>query len=391
MRSTFCWSFAAVVWSCVLARAAPRYEVTDLGTIRVIDINSYGQVVGWSGSGGHALLWTPNAANSTSGSLTDLGVLAGYTSSAAYGINDFGQVAGESGNGPAFIWTPTSPHATTGTMSALPFRGGYGVNASGQVTGYRTGSGSRAILWTPNAPNTSTGTDVDLGSFQSGGSSTPNYTAVESNARGQVVGQGGTANGLRVMLWTPNTPNGSVGTMLNLGSLDGGAFPAFAEDINSAGQIVGTSQVVSGANHPFLWTPDVPNGSTGSFRDLGLLPGIGDIGEATSINDLGQVVGYRANFPGERGFVWSEAEGKIDLNTLVDASGWVLKGAWGINNSGQIAGNGTFDPDGTGPLPAIARGYLLTPIPEPAAIAAPALFAAGILALRRRSVTIGHG
>jgi hypothetical protein len=90
-----------------------------------------------------------------------------------------------------------------------------------------------------------------------------------------------------------------------------------------------------------------------------------DLGEgaaATAINTNGEVVGY-----GPSVFYWSEGTGRIDLNTLLDASaaGWTLVVASGINDRGQIVGwgyNQPRAPDGTAPP---ERAFLLTPVPEP--------------------------
>lgn len=103
----------------------------------------------------HAFLWTPSTPNGASGSLADLGTLGGF--SAAYAINTFGQVVGESA-------TPTGEsHAIliyngvlTDLNTLLPGGTGwtlnraYGINDNGQIAGEGTGpNGSHAFLLTP--------------------------------------------------------------------------------------------------------------------------------------------------------------------------------------------------------------------------------------------------
>jgi len=62
-----------------------------------------------------------------------------------------------------------------------------------------------------------------------------------------------------------------------------------------------------------------------------------------------------------------------NLNDLILAgSGWTLVDAYGINEAGQIVGWG-LNPDG------YQRGYLLTPIPEPSAVAVLSLGVVGLL------------
>jgi hypothetical protein len=54
-----------------------------------------------------------------------------------------------------------------------------------------------------------------------------------------------------------------------------------------------------------------------------------------------------------------------DLNSLVEpisAAGWNLFAATGINDRGQISGQGKFDPDGPGGVAEVTHGFLLTPI-----------------------------
>jgi probable HAF family extracellular repeat protein len=196
------------------------------------------------------------------------------------------------------------------------------INAIGQIVGNSdVSTGTHAFLWSPVNENGTTGSMVDLGDFPGG---IDEGIAMAINSAGQVVGQSQAATGPRAFLWSPSTPNGTAGSMVDLGDLTGGADRSIAWDINSAGQIVGQSATASGSR-AMLWTPDTPNGFTGSM---------------------------------------------IDLNSVLDAitgMGWTLREAYGINDRGQIIGGGLFDADGPGDMPAVTRGYLLTPIPEPSA------------------------
>jgi hypothetical protein len=83
--------------------------------------------------------------------------------------------------------------------------------------------------------------------------------------------------------------------------------------------------------------------------DLGTLGGFSD---ALAINDAGMAVG----FSGGHGFLVDVAHPKmVDLNTLIPPdSGWILGGADGINDLGQITGRG-YNMKGE------LHAYLLTP------------------------------
>ena len=132
----------------------PGYRtVRDLGgTLVAEDINDLGWIVGTDPATHHAVLWQPAAGGGWT--VTDLGTLpiAG-ASSAAYSVNDRGQVAGTSGNGSfgqAFRWqrgslTGLEPPAGTQLGS------GQAVNLWGHVAGTVYDQASpftpRAVLW----------------------------------------------------------------------------------------------------------------------------------------------------------------------------------------------------------------------------------------------------
>jgi probable HAF family extracellular repeat protein len=90
--------------------------------------------------------------------------------------------------------------------------------------------------------------------------------------------------------------------------------------------------------HPFLYTNH-------HMQDLGLPPGSGqDSGNATGLNDLGDVVGYYYD-PTRQGtyaaFLYHNGR-MINLNTLLPPnSGWNLLEAYAINNNRMIVGFGT--------------------------------------------------
>ncbi|MCU7850285.1 MAG: hypothetical protein KZQ89_20335 [Candidatus Thiodiazotropha sp. (ex Lucinoma kastoroae)] len=124
---------------------------------------------------------------------------------------------------------------------------------------------------------------------------------------------------------------------IDLDTLPGGNTST-AHDINDAGNIVGSSDSLSGETHAFF----LPSG--GVMNDITTLPG-GDNSHALGINDLNQVVG-RSNhlnlITGDivnHGFIW---EGGVirdlgafppqdDINSSSTATA--------INNSGQISGS----------------------------------------------------
>jgi probable HAF family extracellular repeat protein len=120
---------------------------------------------------------------------------------------------------------------------------------------------------------------------------------------------------------------------------DFGGDLANAQGINDAGHVVGTASASNQETLPFLWR-------NGALTDLGsLLPNVtSGHGVARAISNNGIVAGYSmAPMPGtpqfsvSHAFVWSEANGMIDLTP--DSSGMSI--ARGVNSAGQVVGEGT--------------------------------------------------
>lgn len=200
------------------------------------DVNEAGQVVGGSplsSGSNHAFRWQQ------SGGMQDLGTLGG-TTSYAFEINNFGQAVGYACCAPdtylthAVLWG-SGGIVDLGDLDPVwpAISAAYGINDAGQVVGgsYDASANFHAFLW-------QNGSMQDLGTL--GG----DYSSAEAiNENGQVVGTARLANGTpHAFLWG--------GGMQDLGALTWDQSIAY--DINDKGQVVGALQ--TGQNsHAFVW------------------------------------------------------------------------------------------------------------------------------------------
>ena len=312
----FWLSCAAVVWS----GPAALYTVVDLGhgTVGTLDLagDAYGAT---HSSTQQAARFTPGAVN--------LGFLPQGTFSIAKG-HSAGRTVGYSGTGPYGLHTHAFVHdgvtmTNLGTLTDEPhlFSAANGVYAGGIVgTAENAVFESKPVVWD------NTGTLHILPTL--GG---PEGGVDAVNMWGIAVGQSDTAAGCaHATLWVT-----IIGIAYDLDTT--GGCSSYATAINSWQHVVGIATFPWGAR-AFLW-------SGGAMQDLGVLPGHTS-SHANALNDLGDIVGYSTGpgpFPGVyRATMWSGGQ-IIDLNTRINALGWVLESATAINNTGTIAVQGRLN------------------------------------------------
>ena len=234
-----------------------------------------------------------------------------------------------------------------------PVNGGTGVNVRGTTVGgsatlvprpansisFFCGGLDGSVPFIFHAFKWQDGEVTDLGALPPAATTCSNAQSV--NARGEIVGTSENgqmdpvsgANQFRVVLWKD-------GKIRDLGTL--GGTSGQATQINNRGQITGFAyNAIPDAFTPngtqiraFLW-------ENGRMKDLGTVGGPDVL--ATFINERGQVAGLSltssianpsTGIPTQDPFLWSEDTGIINLGSL----GGVAGGPSALNNRGQVVG-----------------------------------------------------
>jgi probable HAF family extracellular repeat protein len=344
---------------CGVAGAqSTTYTITDLGALPGPTPGaSYGAAINASGDvAGTAYTSTGeiHAALFRKGTVKDLGVLPGGNASFASGINGYDEVTG-------YSQFPASQSVTDTTRAFLYSAGkmqdlgalpgdqvseGAAINDAGQITGTST---NQFVEGSPLPPNH--GFIYSAGEMTSLAASDPNVIA----SRGFGINAAGQVTGWARLSTDPNNFTAAVfsnssATLLNLHLPPG--IPSEGYAITDSGQLTGLFYHFDGTTSAFLYNNAVETPIAPLPHD--------SYSFGNSINAAGQVVGGSLGPSGQHhAFLYTPGQGTVDVNTLLPTgSGWTLGDATGINDKGQITGGG-YRSDGT------ARAYLLSPVLVP--------------------------
>lgn len=404
----------AVRWDHMGAMEFAHLGINLVGSTESLarDINDSGVAAGFANTisngisyGHRAVRW--DSTGTVANELGHLGTsVEGYTTSRAYSVNNLGTavgiatryVAGESQGDRAVRWdssgtiaTELDPLGTNSTGHTDTFA--IAVNDVGAVAGwasrYVAGNhrGVAAVRW-----DSTTTIASELGHLGVNFEGSSAARALDLNESGIAVGVStkfvaALDKGERAVRWDSS---GDAVELDNLGTDSSGTTISRAYAINDSGVAVGVakkySSGVNNGDRAVRW-----DGIGTGVIELGNL-GIGNGGitntYAYAINNSGITVGTARKYVGgsligDRAVAWRKDGGAIDLNSLIDpASGWILREARGISDSGWINGVGIYNPPGSDA--AYSRHFVLQ-IPEPASalLLAPAF---GCLGLRRKRI-----
>jgi hypothetical protein len=342
--------------------SATRYEVVDIGALTGLpfsaglSVSNSGFVAG-DGSNGinfsQGFIWRGDIG------LRWLNHPSGAGQTAAFEVNDAGQVVGTAAGG--VLWN------ADGSVSHEFPTSVNGLNNAGLVTGTRnTQTSQTAYIWD--------GSYTDLG-IPAPAISSQGY---DINDVGQVAG---TLNGGQAFDAFADAPTAFLWSAAN-GFTTITTSPSFSQigvgDLSNPGMVVGVGYSGSSTANSTAWKWDALTG----FSPLSNLPSA-TRGVAHAVNDSGIIAGSDVvdnSIP--FGTLWDEQGNIYKADDLLapDFSAWRIISLRGINNQGWLTGE-ALPPGSTNSV-----AVLLRPIPEPAALPLILLSGASLLTRRRRGV-----
>jgi probable HAF family extracellular repeat protein len=264
----------------------------------------------------------------------DLGSLGGDIGFVA-GINNSGQITGAFENGSGYVHAFRYSGGAMHDLGALVSGGesaAFGINDSGQVVGWADSSD----YFHPHAFLCTGDTMYDLGTLSGAEGSESRAWAI--NNSGQIVGEATAAGGAHAFLY-------SNATMQDLGTLASPYnFDSSANGINDSGQVVGSATTSSYVFHAFLY-------SNGTMEDLNSLIASASgwtLSKAGAINDSGQIVvgGYNPSGQYDAFLLTPAIPGDANLDGSVDVNDLTIVLSH-YNQTGMTWTDGEFTGDGT--------------------------------------------
>ncbi|HEX9833400.1 MAG TPA: hypothetical protein VGA66_10010, partial [Mycobacterium sp.] len=257
---------------------------------------------------------------------TELSPLDGSNYSAAYGVNGAGIAVGESGdtvdtvadaNTVAVFWS-------AGAAEALPTDGllpggasaAFAVNDDGEIVGEAVNDdagNTAAVYWAGSAT-----TPVILGNLPGGNFSSAYFIGAD----GRIVGESQNGDGqIQAVVWVPAVGVGFQAPVPLAAVANQIASAAFGVDLN--GRIVGEAELADGIVHGIIWNA---NGAVATT--------LGANTSAQAINNADRIVGYNAALTGsDFAAIWNGAN-TADTKSIAAA----FSHAYGLNDSSQIVG-----------------------------------------------------
>jgi probable HAF family extracellular repeat protein len=243
--------------------------MSDLGSLGgysgALGINSSGAAVGFSsvspGGFGRAVIWANNSILDISNGLE----------SEARGINDFGQVVGETstptGNHQAFLWSNGNSE-NLGTLAAGRSSEAYSINNSGEVVGtaeaissisFATNPITGEIITTTNYHDHaflySSGSMIDLNNLISTNSGWELYYAFGINNSNQIVGWGSVDGGEHIRSFILEIPEPSVQGLWFTAAAVGIAVARYRRSLELRREQGATERITEASNDKTDWRP----------------------------------------------------------------------------------------------------------------------------------------
>jgi len=300
-----------------------------------VDINNDGQVIGYAetavGSAFTAALWTVDAEGTSASAPTPLKPIGSNTFSAGFGIDEAGNVVGQSSSGAslvAVLWNSgVAEPVVLPALAAGNNSNAFGISPDGtKIVGEAVDAAqiTRAVVWKADAQGDFTIAPqvLPVNIFAAGGELSSFSSANGVNDDGWIVGIAEDGNGVsHAALWRPNASGIYAATDLRTGGEEG----SIAYAVSASGQVVGESEASAGVFVPVLWAEQTENNITEIKRtDLAAS------GAALAVNDTQRAAGFTGASP--MATVWN-----LQANTAAALFSTASQ-VYGINDTNLVVG-----------------------------------------------------